>query len=73
MGILHLVSTFDWDAKVVLAMAAFAVNYGYFGLTVQLHPVNTLAKSIAMLRQLSDLLERTDILKPRFILLIYHL
>jgi Sieve element occlusion N-terminus len=73
MGVLQLVSTFDWDAKVVLALAAFSVTYGHFGLTVQLHPVNPLAKCIAMIRQLPDLLERTDILKPRSILLIYHL
>lgn len=67
IGILHLLATFDWDAKVVLAMAAFAINYGHFGLTAQLHPTNLLAKAIAMLKQLPYLLEHTDILKPRFI------
>lgn len=61
-----MLSTFDWDAKVVLALAAFAVNYGNFGLTMQLHPTNPLAKAIAVLRQLHDFIGHTDIIKPRF-------
>ncbi|KAF3337437.1 Protein SIEVE ELEMENT OCCLUSION B [Carex littledalei] len=65
IGILHMLSTFNWDAKVVLVMAAFAVNYGQFGLTVQLHHTNPLAKSIAVLKQLNDIFENTDITKPR--------
>ncbi|XP_078169935.1 protein SIEVE ELEMENT OCCLUSION B-like [Carex rostrata] len=47
-------------------MAAFAVNYGHFGLTMQLHPTNPLAKAIAVLKQLHDIFEHTDIIKPRF-------
>ncbi|KAJ4757471.1 sieve element occlusion protein [Rhynchospora pubera] len=65
VGILHLLSTFDWDAKVVLVMAALANNYGQFGLTAQLHAVNPLAKSIATLKQLPELLEHIEVLRPR--------
>ncbi|XP_078170437.1 protein SIEVE ELEMENT OCCLUSION B-like [Carex rostrata] len=66
MEILRMLSTFDWDAKVVLAMAAFAVNYGHFGLTMQLHPTNPLAKAIAVLRQLHDIFGQNNTIKPRF-------
>ncbi|KAK1313883.1 hypothetical protein QJS10_CPA06g01249 [Acorus calamus] len=59
-------SNYSWDAKVVLALAAFAVSYGEFWLTAQLYTVNPLAKSVAMLKQVPDILEHTDVLKPRF-------
>lgn len=64
--VFHQLSTYTWDTKVVLAMAAFAVGYGEFWLTAQLHSVNPLAKSVALLKQLPDILEHTDALKPRF-------
>lgn len=50
----------------VLALSAFAVSYGEFWLTAQLHNINPLAKSVALLKQLPDILENTDALKPRF-------
>lgn len=55
-----------WDAKVVIALAAFSVNYGEFWLVAQLYPSNPLAKSVAFLKQLPDILERSDSLKPKF-------
>ena len=50
----------------VLALAAFALNYGEFWVVAQLFPVNPLAKSVALLKQLPEMLERVDTLKPRF-------
>ncbi|PKA54490.1 hypothetical protein AXF42_Ash000324 [Apostasia shenzhenica] len=66
VAVFHSLSTYTWDAKAVMALAALAINYGEFWLTVQLHSVNPLAKSLALLKQLPDVIEYTDILKPRF-------
>ncbi|XP_065006599.1 protein SIEVE ELEMENT OCCLUSION B-like isoform X1 [Musa acuminata AAA Group] len=66
MALFNSLANYTWDAKVVIALAAFAVSYGEFWLTAQLHKVNPLAKSVALLKQLPDILEHTDALKPRF-------
>ncbi|KAG0455233.1 hypothetical protein HPP92_024208 [Vanilla planifolia] len=66
MAVFHSLSTFTWDAKAVIALAALAENYGEFWLTVQLHNVHPLAKSLVLLRQAPDIIEHTDVLKPRF-------
>ncbi|PPD94444.1 hypothetical protein GOBAR_DD08573 [Gossypium barbadense] len=66
MGILNMLSSYSWDAKVVLTLAAFAVNFGEFWLIVQLCTSNSLAKSVALLKQLPDLLEHSPTLKPHF-------
>ncbi|XAR48123.1 hypothetical protein NMG60_11030840 [Bertholletia excelsa] len=66
VALFNTLSSYSWDAKVVIAFAAFAVNYGEFGLVAQLYATNPLAKSVALLKQLPDLLERPDHLKPRF-------
>ncbi|XP_058195108.1 protein SIEVE ELEMENT OCCLUSION B-like [Rhododendron vialii] len=66
VGLFNTLSSYMWDAKVVIALAAFAVNYGEFWLVAQLYPTNPLARSVALLKQLPDILERGDSLKPRF-------
>lgn len=50
----------------MLALAAFALNYGEFWVVAQLYPSNPLAKSVALLKQLPEILERADTLKPKF-------
>lgn len=50
----------------VLALAAFATTYGEFWLVAHLYPTNPLAKSVAILKQLPDILEHTDALRPKF-------
>ncbi|XP_042413443.1 protein SIEVE ELEMENT OCCLUSION B-like [Zingiber officinale] len=65
-AVFNSLSHYTWDAKVVLALAAFALSYGEFWLTAQLHTVNPLAKSVALLKQSPDILEHTAALKPRF-------
>ncbi|XP_074576161.1 protein SIEVE ELEMENT OCCLUSION B-like [Curcuma longa] len=65
-AVFNSLSHYTWDAKVVLALAAFAVSYGEFWLTTQLHTVNPLAKSVALLKQSPDILEHAEALKPRF-------
>lgn len=66
MAIFNMVTNYAWDAKVVLALAAFAVYYGEFWLVAQLFPTNSLAKSVAILKQLPEILERSDALKPKY-------
>lgn len=61
-----MLSSYSWDAKLVLTMAAFALNYGEFWLLAQIYSSNPLAKSMAILRQLPVILEHTGPLKPRF-------
>ncbi|MCL7023405.1 hypothetical protein MKW94_025793 [Papaver nudicaule] len=66
LNLLNMLSSYLWDAKVVLTLAALAVNYGEFWLVSQIHPTNQLAKSIAILKHLPDILEHSDMLRPRF-------
>ncbi|TXG56162.1 hypothetical protein EZV62_017475 [Acer yangbiense] len=66
LGIFNTLASYTWDAKVVLAMAAFALNYGEFWVVAQLYTTNPLAKSVALLKQLPDILERADTLKSKF-------
>ncbi|PKI66640.1 hypothetical protein CRG98_012982 [Punica granatum] len=66
MAIFNMLSTYSWDVKVVLALAAFAVNYGEFSLIANLYATNMLAKSVALLKQLPDILEHSSSLKPQF-------
>ncbi|KAL9666730.1 hypothetical protein QQ045_001068 [Rhodiola kirilowii] len=66
IAIFNTLTSYTWDAKVVLALAAFAVIYGEFWLVAQLYPTNPLAKSIAVMKQLPETLERVDMLKPKF-------
>ncbi|KAK4778646.1 hypothetical protein SAY86_006174 [Trapa natans] len=66
MAIFNLLSAYSWDVKVVLALAAFAVNYGEFSLIANLYTTNVLAKSVSILKQLPDILENSTSLKPQF-------
>ncbi|CAL5372843.1 unnamed protein product [Camellia sinensis] len=66
MAILNMLSIYSWDAKVVISLAAFAVNYGEFWLVTQLVTSNQLAKSVALLKQLPDIIEHSSTLKSRF-------
>ena len=65
-AIFNLLSSYTWDAKLVLSLSAFALNYGEFWLLAQIYSTNQLAKSMATLRQLPSILEHTASLKPRF-------
>ncbi|KAM7483127.1 hypothetical protein LguiB_007710 [Lonicera macranthoides] len=66
MTILSMLSSHKWEAKVVISLAAFTVNYGEFWLVAQLCPTNPLAKSVALLKQLPDIIEHSYSLKSRF-------
>ncbi|KAK6920603.1 Sieve element occlusion, C-terminal [Dillenia turbinata] len=66
MVLLNTLSGYSWESKVVIALAAFAVIYGEFWLLVQLYTTNQLAKSVALLKQLPDIIEHASLLKPKF-------
>ncbi|KAK4264446.1 hypothetical protein QN277_025623 [Acacia crassicarpa] len=66
MVILNILSSYPWHAKVVLTLAAFAVNFGEFWLVSQQSAANTLAKSVSLLKQLPDLAENLTSLRPQF-------
>ncbi|KAJ8758876.1 hypothetical protein K2173_002655 [Erythroxylum novogranatense] len=66
LAVFRILSKYSWDAKVALALAALAVNYGEFWLVMQHCLTNPLAKGIVLLKQLPNILERSDTLKPKF-------
>ncbi|CAI0457079.1 unnamed protein product [Linum tenue] len=66
MTILETLTSFQWDAKLVMTLAAFALHYGEFWLLAQIYSSNQLAKSMAILKQLPTILEHSGPLKPRF-------
>ena len=66
LSIFHTLTNYDWDAKLVLTLAAFSLNYGEFWLLAQISSSNQLAKAMALLRQVPGLIERASALKPRF-------
>lgn len=49
-----------------LALSAFAVTYGEFWLVAQSYTSNQLAKAVAILKQLPEILEHSAELKPQF-------
>ncbi|WOL00417.1 hypothetical protein Cni_G09130 [Canna indica] len=66
LALFNSLTNYSWDAKMVISLAAFAASYGEFWLIAQLHAVNPLAKSVALLKQLPGVLEHADVLQPRF-------
>ncbi|KAL3655409.1 hypothetical protein CASFOL_001195 [Castilleja foliolosa] len=66
MYILETLSAYSWDAKAAIALASFAINYGQFWLVATLFPADELAKSVAILKQLSGITELPDVMKSRF-------
>ncbi|KAK7858675.1 protein sieve element occlusion b [Quercus suber] len=66
ISILNMLKNYSWDAKLVLVLSACAVNFGEFWLLAHNCTTNQLAKSVAILRKIPELLERTSMLKPRF-------
>ncbi|XP_022740985.1 protein SIEVE ELEMENT OCCLUSION B-like [Durio zibethinus] len=65
MSILNMVSYYSWDAKLVIALSAFAVNYGEFWLLAQSYSSNQLAKNLAILRQVPEIIRHLNMLKSQ--------
>ncbi|KAL5797079.1 hypothetical protein ACOSQ2_001899 [Xanthoceras sorbifolium] len=66
VSLFNMLAAYSWDAKVVLTLAAFAINYGEFWLLAQIYSTNPLAKSMAILKQVPSILEHASHLKSRF-------
>ncbi|CAN1273106.1 Protein SIEVE ELEMENT OCCLUSION B [Linum perenne] len=66
MTVCETLANYQWDAKLVLTLAAFALHYGEFWLLAQIYSSNQLAKSMAILKQLPSIMEHSGPLKPRF-------
>ncbi|XP_011013170.1 PREDICTED: uncharacterized protein LOC105117262 [Populus euphratica] len=66
VSLFNMLTSYSWDAKLVLTLAAFALNYGEFWLLAQISSSNQLAKSMAILKQLPSIMEHSGPLKPRF-------
>lgn len=66
LSIFNMLASYPWEAKLVLTLAAFGLNYGEFWLLAQIYTSNQLAKSMAILKQVPVLLEHSALLKPRF-------
>ncbi|XWS69116.1 hypothetical protein CRYUN_Cryun04dG0151700 [Craigia yunnanensis] len=62
MVLFDFLGNYRWDAKVALALAAFATSYGEFCLIMQLRPHIPLAVSIANFKQLPS---NRSMLKPQ--------
>lgn len=66
MELLKSLSSFTWDAKVVIAFAGFAINYGEFWLVEHHHTKNPLAKNIAILKDLPEIMAQSNELRKHF-------
>ncbi|KAL2515490.1 Protein SIEVE ELEMENT OCCLUSION B [Forsythia ovata] len=66
VAILNKLSSYTWDAKAVISVASFAVNYGEFWLVALVFDTNPLAKSVAYLKQVSDIIDQSSSLKSQF-------
>nr|GEU68267.1 protein sieve element occlusion B-like [Tanacetum cinerariifolium] len=66
IAILNKLSDYTWEAKVVISLGAFSVNVGEFWLVAQLFATNPLAKSLALLKELPNIMEHYKSLEPRF-------
>ncbi|XP_017976356.1 PREDICTED: protein SIEVE ELEMENT OCCLUSION B [Theobroma cacao] len=61
MKLLETLKTYSWNTKVVLALAAFTANLGESWLLLQRGNTNSLATSVAFLRQVPEI-DRLDLL-----------
>ncbi|KAK7268775.1 hypothetical protein RIF29_21483 [Crotalaria pallida] len=63
--ILNKLSNYDWDAKAVLTLAAFALEYSEFWLLAQHQTTDFLAKSVAVLKRVPALTRPAAVQKHR--------
>ncbi|KAI4345935.1 hypothetical protein L6164_013020 [Bauhinia variegata] len=65
LAILDKLSHYDWEAKAVLTLAAFALEYGDFSLLAKFESTDPLAKSVAILKRVPALTRPTAVQKHR--------
>ncbi|XLR28253.1 hypothetical protein S83_056153 [Arachis hypogaea] len=66
--IFDMLQTYEWDVKLVLSLAAFALKYGRFWLLADMQLTNQLARSMANLKKVLNIkdMEHVSMLRPRF-------
>ncbi|KAL2325101.1 hypothetical protein Fmac_024159 [Flemingia macrophylla] len=65
LSILNKLSNYEWDAKAVLTLAAFALEYSEFWFLAQYQPTDPLAKSIGILKRVPVLTKPAALQKNR--------
>lgn len=65
LAILNKLSNYDWDAKAVLTLAAFAMEFGEFWLLTQHQPTDLLARSVGVLKRVPVLTRPAAMQKHR--------
>ncbi|WCJ21226.1 Protein SIEVE ELEMENT OCCLUSION B [Euphorbia peplus] len=68
LALFKIVSSYSWEAKLVLTMAAFTLNYAESCLVAQAYSSDTFSKSMALLKQMRKpfILELIERSKPQF-------
>ncbi|XP_077242126.1 protein SIEVE ELEMENT OCCLUSION B-like [Tasmannia lanceolata] len=66
LALFELLESYSWEAKVVLVLAAFAMSYGDFWLTVKPIVENPLTKLVCFLKQRPCLLKTNEMLRSHF-------
>ncbi|XP_057787941.1 protein SIEVE ELEMENT OCCLUSION B-like [Salvia miltiorrhiza] len=67
MEILKLLSTYTWEAKIVIVLASYVVDYAQFSLITKLYTTNPLARLIAVLKQIPENLDDISlVIKSKF-------
>ncbi|KAK4391152.1 protein SIEVE ELEMENT OCCLUSION B [Sesamum angolense] len=65
MSLLNSLSSYSWEAKLVLSLAAVALNYGERLLLTELYLSNNLPEPMAILKGMADIRQYSDMLKQR--------
>ncbi|CAH1428510.1 unnamed protein product [Lactuca virosa] len=66
LAILNMLSSYSWEDKLVISLGAFAIIFGEFWLVAELFATNPLAKLIALLKHMPNVIKHYNILKARF-------
>lgn len=66
LEILNMLRCYEWEAKAVLVLLAFAFNYGDFLVVAQPYPTNPLVKSVPLIKSFPETQGPVDKFKPKF-------
>ncbi|MQI71980.1 hypothetical protein EI017_24775, partial [Escherichia coli] len=72
LAILKKLSNYSWDAKAVLTLAAFALEYGEFWLLSLHQPTDPLAKSLATIKRVPVITKPSSLQKHRQAILEFN-
>ncbi|KAG9130689.1 hypothetical protein Leryth_018079 [Lithospermum erythrorhizon] len=64
--IFQSLAPYSWEAKVVIALAAFTMQYGEFWLVAELYRTHPLAGSVSLLMEIPEIMGNMEIFGPKF-------